>query len=138
MSISEGATRHRLSQRKIQLELYFLPDRLPSALRNPLAATGGPGALIKLDHAEGHLSPASDRTRGWRFSLTICPPREGHFMGIDLSISEAKKLRDVLAYVIKWEEDHTAPPRTTPSPARSPKAAAKPANTSKGKTARRS
>jgi len=118
MSISEIAKRHRLSQRKIELDVYFLPDRLPTALRYPLDAAGGPDALIKFDQAEGHLSPASDQPKGWRLCLTICPPGEGHFMGIDLSISEAKKLRELLDYVIKWQEDLKTPARTTPEPAK--------------------
>jgi hypothetical protein len=130
MSISESAKRHRLSQRKIELDLYFLPDRLPKALRYPLDAAGGPDALIKFDQAEGHLSPASDQAKGWRLSLTICPPGEGHFMGIDLSISEAKKLREVLDYVIKWQEDLEARAQTTPKPIK--KGNAKPAQTKKG------
>jgi len=145
MSISESARRHRLSQRKIELDLYFLPDRLPNALRYPLDAAGGPDALIRFDQAEGRLSPASDQTKGWRFSLTICPPGEGHFMGIDLSISEAKKLREVLDYVIKWEEDLKAQAQTTPKPAKAKTvktktATAKTAQTKlgKAKTARRS
>jgi len=130
MSVSASAKRHRLSQRKIELDVYFLPDRLPAALRYPLDATGGPDSLIKFDRAEGHLSPASDQPKGWRLCLTICPPGEGHFMGIDLSISEAKKLREGLNYVIKWQEDLKAPARATPEPAK--KGTAKAAETKKG------
>jgi hypothetical protein len=105
MNNSEGPKRHRPSQRKIELDLYFLPDRMPKSLRYPLDAVGGPDALIKLDQAEGHLSPSSDSSKGWQISLTVCPPGEGHFMGIDLSIAEAKRLVKVLDYVIKWQED---------------------------------
>jgi len=134
MSISESTRRHRLSQRKIELDLYFLPNRLPNALRYPLDAAGGPDALIRFDQAEGHLSPASDPTRGWRFSLTICPPGEGHFMGIDLSISEAKKLREVLDYVIKWQEDLKVPAQTSPRPAKKETARTEETKTGKTKT----
>jgi hypothetical protein len=118
MSIAEGAKRHRQSQRKIELDVYFLPDRLPTALRFPLKAAGGPDALIKIDQSEGHLSPSSDQTKGSRLCLTICPPGEGHFMGIDLSISEARKLREMLDYVIKWQQDFEARARTAPRPAK--------------------
>jgi hypothetical protein len=142
MSISDSAKRNRLSQTKIALDVYFLPDRLPQALRHPLEAAGGPDALIKINKAEGYLSPGRDQATGWQCSLTICPPGEGHFMGIDLSISEARKLREVLDYVINWEEDFKSRVRTTVrqpkkgtiKTARTKGGKAKPANPKKAKT----
>ena len=131
MNAPESPKRHRPSQRKIELDLYFLPDRLPKSLRYPLAAAGGPDALIKIDAAEGHLSPSSDSSKGWPISLTVCPPGEGHFMGIDLSISEAKKLSEVLDYVIKWQEDLQA--RAKAPPSRSKKVQARPAKSKQAK-----
>jgi len=116
MNISEGPKRHRPSQTKIDLDVYFLPERLPMPLRYPLDAAGGPDALIRIDQAEGHLSPSSDGVKGWQITLTVCPPGEGHFMGIDLSIPEAKRLIKVLDYVIEWQKGLKAGVETKPKP----------------------
>jgi hypothetical protein len=121
MNTSEGPKRHRPSQRKIELDLYFLPDRLPEPLRNPVGAKGDPDALIKMARAEGHLSATSDVRQGRDISLTVCPRGEGHFMGIEMSLAEAKKLREVLDYVIDWREDaigraEAPPQRAKPHP----------------------
>lgn len=118
MNNSEGPKRHRPSQRKIELDLYFLPDRMPKSLRHPLEAAGGRDALIRLDRAEGHLSPSGDSTKGWQISLTVCPPGEGHFMGIDLSIAEAKRLMKVLDYVVAWQEELKARAEVPPTPSK--------------------
>jgi hypothetical protein len=118
MSKSDSARRHRLSQTKIELDVSFLPDRLPQSLQHPLDAPGRPDALIKIAQAEAYLSPASDQANQWQCSLTICPPGEGHFMKIDLSILEAKKLLEVLDHVINWEEDLKTRVRSTPQPSK--------------------
>jgi hypothetical protein len=118
MSNSDIAKRHRLSQTRIELDVSFLPDRLPQALWHPLDVPGRPDALIKIKQAEAYLSPASDQANRWQCSLTICPPGEGHFMKIDLSISEAKKLLEVLDHVINWEEDLKTRVRSTLKPSK--------------------
>lgn len=104
MGSSKNAKRHRPTEVKIDLDVYFLPERLPKALRFPLEAAGGPDALIRLDHANGYLSPTTEGDKGWQVTLTICPPGEGHFMGIDLSIPQAKRLIKELEYLIKWQK----------------------------------
>ena len=104
MDKSDVSKRHRPTEVKIDLGVYFLPDRLPVALRHPLEAAGGPDAVIRLDQAEGHLSPSTDGATGWQITLTVCPAGEGHFMGIDLSIPQAKRLIKELDYVIKWQK----------------------------------
>jgi hypothetical protein len=123
MNNPNGVKRHRPTQKKIELRVYFLPDRFPGPLRRPLEAAGGPDALIAFDKAEVYVSPGGDAHTGWRLSLTICPRGEGHFMGIDLSIPEARKLRDMLDYEITWQENLAE--RRRPAPKRIIKAAAK-------------
>ncbi len=105
MATSNGSKRHRPTEVKINLDVYFLPDRLPKSLRYPLDAAGGPDALIQFRHAEGYLSPTTEGDSGWQVTLTVCPRGEGHFMGIDLSIPQAKRLIKELDYLIQWQED---------------------------------
>jgi hypothetical protein len=118
MSMIDTTRRHRVSQARIELDVSFLPDRLPQALRFPLQAAGGPDALIKIDQAEAYLSPASDPANRWQCSLTICPPGEGHFMKVELSITEAKKLLEALDHVINWEEGMNTRAQAAAKPAR--------------------
>jgi hypothetical protein len=125
MSPSENPKRHRPSQKKIELDVYFLPDRLPSSLQHPLDKSGRPGALIKIVGAEGHLSPTSGGTKSFQITLTVGAPGEGHFMGIDLSVPDARTLRDALDYVIAWQEDLNARGRAAPQPGPKGKRAAR-------------
>ena len=131
MDTPKNPKRHRPTADKIELDVYFLPERLPDPLRHPLEAAGGPDAMIRFDHAEAYLSPSSEGDRGWQVTLTICPPGEGHFMGIDLSIAEAKRLIKTLEYVVKWQKDHKARAKSQAEAAK--RGAGKSAKTKKAK-----
>ena len=116
MATSDTSKRHRPTEVKIDLDVYFLPDRLPTSLRHPGDAAGGHDALIRFDHAEGYLSPSTEGDKGWQVTLTVCPPGEGHFMGIDLSIPQAKKLFKELDYLIKWQKSLKDRAQAAPEP----------------------
>jgi hypothetical protein len=61
-------------------------------------------------------SPTSGGTKSFQVALTVGAPGEGHFMRIDPSISEARRARDALEYVIGWQEDLNVRGRAAPQP----------------------
>jgi hypothetical protein len=99
--------RRLASQRRVKVDLHFVPERLPQPGQRPVDEDGHPCGPIEINQAEMYVTPTLEDDR-WGISLDVFPAGEGRFMGIEISVSQARKLRNALDIALEMQEEGEA------------------------------